>query len=203
MAAPGKKFSWKRLISNAIPNFANDSKHDLNLTPLQASNLLSHQLAQPLPYYLSPLAFQITNLVTASQSNKIHTNLVKHKILLPIPSSPSPSEKIAVNTNAITKDFANQHATISIHVQRQVVSLLFFWEEECVRWRLLDQEEEAILKAMEEEEGMSGGARMDLGIALRAVRMKRCLPPGERGEGTANVTAGRGSELPGYEGVPS
>ncbi|KAF4624565.1 hypothetical protein G7Y89_g13604 [Cudoniella acicularis] len=36
MAAKGKKFSWMRLINNAVPNFARDSKNDVNLSPQQA-----------------------------------------------------------------------------------------------------------------------------------------------------------------------
>lgn len=45
MAAPGRRFSWTRLITNAIPNFACDDINDVDLTPQQADNLLRYQLA--------------------------------------------------------------------------------------------------------------------------------------------------------------
>jgi hypothetical protein len=34
-----------------------------------------------------------------------------------------------------------------------VVGLLFFWEEECMRWRLLDEEEKEVIQALEAEDG--------------------------------------------------
>jgi hypothetical protein len=39
MAAKGKKFSFNRLITNAFPNFANDAKDDVDMTPGQADLL--------------------------------------------------------------------------------------------------------------------------------------------------------------------
>jgi len=102
---------------------------------------------------------------------------------------------MTVNTSAITKSFANQVAVISIHAQRKLVGMLFFWEEECTRWKLLDQEEKEILEALETCESHG-----DLELALEAVEMKRKMLPSERGEGTANVVSGRGHELPSYDG---
>ena len=200
MAAKDGRFSWTRLFSNAFPVFANDSINDINLTPPQADKLFAHQITRPYPHYLTDDAFLVASIVdTSSQSARIHQSLIKHNIILPVPAPGSPeTEKMTVNISAITKHFANQHPTISIHVQRKLVALLFFWEEECTRWRLLYEEEQEILTVMEEEEGMSGGARMDLGIALRANRMKKLLMPSDRAEGTANVGSGRGDVLPSY-----
>jgi len=71
---------------------------------------------------------------------------------------------------------------------------LFFWEEECMRWKLLDDEEKEILRAL----GMNKD-NVDLACALEAVEMKKKLLPSQRGEGTVNVGAGRGHALPRYE----
>ena len=99
---------------------------------------------------------------------------------------------MTVNTAGVTKNFASQLAVISVHAQRKLVGMLFFWEEECTRWKLLDAEEKEILSALE------AGENMDLAVALEAVEMKKKLLPSQRGEGTANVGEGRGHELPAY-----
>lgn len=75
------------------------------------------------------------------------------------------------------------------------MGLLFFWEEECTRWKLLDAEEREILSALNADPGNA-----DLKVALEAVQMKKNLLPSRRGEGTANVSAGAGHELPSYVG---
>jgi len=197
MAARGKKFSFNRLITNAFPNFARDDPNDVNLSPAQADLLLIYQLATPYPRYLNENAFFIASIVGAeSLSKKVHKALVKNRIILPIPNSSSSAgqgETLTVNTGGVTKGFASQLAVISVHAQRKLVGLLFFWEEECMRWKLLDQEEREILAALEQNKGNA-----DLECALEAVRMKMRLLPSKRGEGTVNVGHGAGHELPSY-----
>jgi len=100
---------------------------------------------------------------------------------------------MTVNTAGVTKNFANQLAVISVHAQRKLVGMLFFWEEELTRLKLLDMEEREILGAMEGDQ-----ENADLRVALDAVRMKKKLLPSKRSEGTANVGGGRGHELPSY-----
>lgn len=198
MAAPGKKFSFGRLINNAVPNFAKDDPNDVDLTPQQADQLLAFQLASPYPRYLGERSFFIAGVVGAdSISKKVHTALVKNKMVLPVPEASSSSgqqlETLTVNTGAITDAFASQLAVISVHAQRKVVGMLFFWEEECMRWKLLDEEEKEILAAQE-----ANGGNDDLAVALASVRMKMKLLPSQRGESTANVGQGAGHVLPTY-----
>jgi hypothetical protein len=125
--------------------------------------------------------------------------LVKNDLILPTPEAgtnagaASAGEQMTVNTARVTKNFAHQFATISVHAQRKLIGMLFFWEEECTRWKLLDAEEAEILKALETNEGNT-----DLACALEAVEMKKKLLPSQRGEGTANVSQGKGHELPSY-----
>jgi len=199
MAAPGKKFSFSRLITDMVPNFARDDPNDVNLTPKQADNLLEYQLALPHSRYLQEEAFFVAGIASAeSLSKKVHRALVKHKIILPVPEASSSQgatkeETMTVNTFGVTKNFANQIFMISVHAQRKLVGLLFFWEEECTRWQLLDAEGREIQSALDTD-----GQNEDLEIALAAVEMKKKLLPSQRGEGTANVSSGRGHELPTY-----
>lgn len=97
-------------------------------------------------------------------------------------------------------------ASISIHRQRKLVALLFFWEEELTRWRLLDEEEEEIKRVLEqiEEAGNLSRARNksvagdasieesrdeeDLKIALSKIIARRVMPPAlRRHEGTGEL----------------
>lgn len=183
-----------------IPNFANDSPNDVDLSPGQADQLLAYQLASKHPRFLSENAFFIAGITgSESLSKKVHKALVKHKLILP-PSEASSStgqaatETLTVNTAGVTKSFASQMAMISVHAQRKLVGLLFFWEEECMRWKLLDQEEREIVDALKSNQGNA-----DLECALEAVRMKMKMLPSKRGEGTANVAKGAGHELPSYK----
>jgi hypothetical protein len=199
MAAPGKKFSFMRLVNNAFPNMARDDPNNVNLTPIQADNLLRYQLNIPHSRYLGENALY-TSGITGSEalSKKVHKALIKSKIILPAPENGASEEQerqMTVNTAGITKSFASQMAVISVHAQRKLVGLLFFWEEELTRWKLLDAEERDILVAME---GDLARQNRDLVIALEAVEMKRRMLPSQRGEGTANVGKGAGHELPSY-----
>ncbi|KAH6682077.1 hypothetical protein B0J14DRAFT_633709 [Halenospora varia] len=172
MAAPGKNFSWTRLITNAIPNFANNANtpQDINLSPAHADLLFTYQQSLPFPRYLGENAFFVTGIVGAkSLSVKTHKSLVKNGIILPslevgdgkdagnVNGTEPKGVKVTINTRNITSNFANQHPTISVHAQRKVVGLLFFWEEECVRLALLDAEEEEIRAAMKQREGVGRG----------------------------------------------
>jgi hypothetical protein len=158
-----------------------------------------------------------------SVSKKVHKALVKNKIILPYPGEektrkgstasmfsigsnkgvsasmstgekPEGGELMTVNTTGIGKGFASQLAVISVHAQRKLVGMLFFWEEECTRWKLLDEQEREILRAIEQE----GAGNRDLDVALEAVEMKKKLLPSKRGEAVANVSEGEGHTLPTY-----
>jgi hypothetical protein len=202
MAAKGRRFSFARLITNAIPNFARDDVNDVDLTPAQADDLVTHQLSVPDALYLTKDSFFIAGITESrSTSAKVHKALLKAGIITEAPSAAAPlsgssslQRPAPLNTSAISRNFANQLACISIHAQRKLVGMLFFWEEEITRFNLLDTEEAEILGAIE----AAGGQNPDLEVALRAVQMKRTLVPSKRGEATANITGGLGHELPSY-----
>jgi hypothetical protein len=189
MAARGRKFSFMRLVNNAIPNFARDDMNDVDLSPVQADNLVRYQLSQPDPTRLTEESVQIAGLTTSSQiSKKVFKALEKNGIIS------SSADKIPVNTAGITTNFAHQLACISVHAQRKLVGMLFFWEEECTRWRTLDMEEREIMKAIDSRIG----SREDLDLALKAIEMKRTMLPSAREDATRNEITGTGDELPAY-----
>lgn len=160
-------------MGNAVPNSARDDPNDVDLSPAQADNLLRYQLSQPHPRYLAPNAFYIAS-ITGSEplSRSVHKALVKAKIVLPAPKEEDGTETMTVNTAGIGRGFASQLAVISVHAQRKLVGLLFFWEEECTRWKLLD-EEEAEIRALLDSEGEEMRSNVDLNCALEAVEMKK------------------------------
>lgn len=178
-----------RLVNNAFPNFARDDPNDVDLSVVQANNLVRYQLTQTDPRRLGEQSVFMAGITDRSQtSRKVIKALEKNRI---ISSSP---DKAPVDTAGITKHFANQLAWISVHAQRKLVGMLFFWEEECTRWNKLDLEEKEIIKAM--DGGDTDNA--DVELALQAVDIKKKLLPSERADATRNVAAGAGHHLPAY-----
>jgi hypothetical protein len=178
---PSKLWSHLHSLTHSVFSL----KSNIDLTPSQADALFTSQLNTPHPTHLSPNAFAISFITTSpSKASKLHINLIKNGIIAPLPSDSSPDEKITVTTASLTPEhIATQYPYLSTLQRRRLISLLRFWEMECERWRVLDEEEAKILREMEEEEGMSGGARMDLGGRLRRNRMVRVMVPSLRVEG--------------------
>ncbi|MCJ1462768.1 hypothetical protein MMC07_001371 [Pseudocyphellaria aurata] len=168
-------WSWSRLVLNAVPNNANDCKNEADLTPKQQDDLFRFQLTQLDPRILSEQSFYIAGIVDhPSLSPRILAALHKASILT---SSPP-----FVHTSLITRKFPHQVAIISVHRQRKLVSLLFFWEEELMRWRLLEEEENEVRRFLDEENnaGEGGEREEELRVALGRVRARRCMPPSLR-----------------------
>ena len=69
--------------------------------------------------------------------------------------------------------------------------MLFFWEEEVTRLRLLQDEENEIEAAIREH-----GETDDLAMALKVVKGKRAILPSAR---LHDGTAKKEDDLPGYE----
>jgi len=72
--------------------------------------------------------------------------------------------------------------------------MLFFWEEECTRWRLLDMEERELVDRLGVG-GVEGDERIAVEESLRVVRAKKGVPPSLRDESGRAV---EGEELPAY-----
>jgi len=137
------KWSWLRLITNAVPNFTKDEKGD-ELTPTELDNLFNWQVLQDKPKQLNNMSYFMGGITTRKRySERTHKSLIKVGILH--------ADNPTINTNNITSKFVHQQAHLSLHMQRKLVNLLFAWEEELMRWRLLEEEEAEIKTVMEEE----------------------------------------------------
>lgn len=56
-------FSWNRLVLNTLPNFSNDSKDDVELSPKEQDDLFRLQIVQPEPRILNAQSFFIAGVV--------------------------------------------------------------------------------------------------------------------------------------------
>ena len=170
---------------------------------VEADLLVSYQLDQPRFIYLWPGAFEASHVVeTLDDSKRTHSALQKAGIIsCPLPAKDGDAEvtvdMIPVNTSKITRHFANQVPFLSgRYVMRRLVSLLFFWEEEVSRWRVLDAEEREIEALLPNAPDF---IKDELGMRLEAVQMRKNLLPSQRPETTPNVGHGVQDELPAYE----
>lgn len=94
------------------------------------------------------------------------------------------------NTRKIDRGMVSSMPRICVQKQRELVMLLFFWEEESTRWRLLSAEEEEL-------QGREGdGVRMELEV----VRAKKRVLPSLRDQ-SGRVLEGEGERLPSYAEV--
>lgn len=205
-----------RFMNNVMAPMANDAKDDVDMSPAQADALLTYQLSLPEPRYLTPDSLVLAGIVdNATLGAKVFKVLVKQGLARPAPSPASappaaaggsssttaaaaaPSQ-MTVDTTKITRKFANKFAVVSVHAQRKLIGLLFFWEEECVRWRVLDQEEVEIVAA--EGAATEPHAREELALALMGVRRRKALLPSQRAANAPSAVAGGadGVGLPAY-----
>ncbi|WPG99917.1 Hypothetical protein R9X50_00273800 [Acrodontium crateriforme] len=98
------------------------------------------------------------------------------------------------DTTKINRDMVNKIAIISVPKQRELVNMLFFWEEEMMRWRLLSREEDDLTSQLSNST-LSANALVHAKENLQIVQAKKRVPPSRRDD------SGRSFEelLPGYE----
>ncbi|KAI9764316.1 MAG: hypothetical protein M1840_008534 [Geoglossum simile] len=150
-----------------FPNVANDST-DVEMSQTQQDSLFRWQLSQENPKVLNGLSFFMGGVTESKTiSAKVHSALKKNGVIDPTTGT--------INTANITKYFAHQLAVLPVHRQRKLVCMLFWWEEELVRWRLLGEEAAEITQAV-----ALGGEGEDLTIALQVVEAKRTMLPSIR-----------------------
>ncbi|KAF2117320.1 hypothetical protein BDV96DRAFT_644745 [Lophiotrema nucula] len=180
-----KKFSFTRFINNAVPNLAG-TPQQYDLTPTEQDALFEYQLAEPDPLKLCDQAFFAGGITQSKTiSLQIHKALLKNGVL-------SETEAI-VNTRMISKNLANEVAMVSVHAQKRLINLLFFWEEEIQRWKVLigeQQELKTVIEAEREECGNVGTYEKRLLELEGLLRLK----PSLRGK-----AAEEGQTLPGYQ----
>ena len=72
-------------------------------------------------------------------------------------------------------------AIVSVPMQRELVKMLFYWEEELVRWRLLCEEEGRLRTALVQLSGDSN-EYVNVQEAMRVVQAKKRVRPSLRDE---------------------
>ena len=101
------------------------------------------------------------------------------------------------DTTKIDRNIVNKLAVISISKQRKLVNLLFYWEEELVRWRLLTEEEDELKEKLNSELGLSINERTHIQESLKIIAAtKRVLPSRRDQSGSVHSN---GADLPRYE----
>jgi len=167
----------------------NDQNPDLE--PAEKEELFKYQIEQARPEYLTTTSFAKAGIIAGEnvrgmfssddgESKKVHKALIGLGIL-PEPSAvekAAPGTIAAVDTTKIDKRFTNKLYFISIRGQRRLVGMLFFWEEECMRWRLLDEEMGEVEQAIEQA---PQDMRAELEMRREAILMKKRQSPAERG----------------------
>ena len=101
-------------------------------------------------------------------------------------------------TSKVDRTMVNKLAEISARKQRDLVLLLFYMEEEIMRWRLLSSQEEDLKRSLAGD-GMSAEERHELEMNLKLVQAQKSVLPSSRAA-SGRMLPGQGEEtLPGYE----
>jgi hypothetical protein len=194
------------MMQNMFPQMAADAKDDIDMSPQQMDNVIKFQLGLRHPRYLDEQSLKLAGIVDhEALAKQVYKILVKKGYLLLPPPTTQDQDRdpgaatpvMTVNTHKIDRHFSHHFSIISVHAHRKLVSLLFFWEEEVNRWRMLDSEENEIQQAL--ESAIGGHGVQDLGVALESVRMKKMLLPSQRAEGASTVFPPKNEPLPSYQ----
>ncbi|OCK81717.1 hypothetical protein K432DRAFT_9755 [Lepidopterella palustris CBS 459.81] len=173
------KFSFSRFINAAVPNLA-AAPHQNELSDLEQDQVFEYQILVENPHKLDPLASFIAGITRSKTvSGKIHSALIKNGVFS--------EDSQAINTRAITPNFPHQLSMISSFAQKKLVNLLFFWEEEQQRWRVL-QEEEAEIRTVIGAEREIGSATGTLETRLKELEGLIRLKPSLRSSHMRDAT---------------
>jgi len=136
------------MITNAVPNFAN-SAGDPKISSSDLDILFDFQLVIDPPQKLTASSIYIAK-VTQDEENakKVHARLQKIGIL--------EDQAPWVDTMKITANFTHEMAILPSVYQKRLICLLFDWQEEVQRWRVLEEEEEEIKVVMHETKAVGG-----------------------------------------------
>ena len=89
------------------------------------------------------------------------------------------------DTSKIDKTLANKIVLISRPKLKKLVEMLFFWEEEIVRWRLLTQEEDELAERLALGSILDVSEKTYCEETLRVIRAKKQVRPSMRDESGA------------------
>ena len=172
-------FSFGRLVTNAIPNFATDGAGVwVEVSPQRQDMLYAHQTNAANPEALDENAFFVVGVCDRErQSQRIHSALLKNGCLT--------TPEGLVDTYKIGPKFIHQLAFIAQASQRNLINVLFWWEEETRRLQKLNEEEKELTTMVAEveaqpEETRDSEALDQLKFARERVRMKKRQRPSQR-----------------------
>jgi len=148
--ANGKRrtsFSFSRLITNAVPNFAKSGDPTVSVSDLDT--LFYFQQSVKPPQKLISTSLYLAQITQDEKSaTKVYDKLLKLGILCEGPPY--------VDTKKITANFTHQLAIVSSFAQKRLIYLLFDWEEEVRRLQVLEDEEKEIETVIEEVNAVGG-----------------------------------------------
>ena len=125
-------------------------------------------------------------LETSHYASSVFRSLTTHSIIDP---------QGHPDTTRIDRTLVSKIAIISVPKCRELVNMLFWWEEELTRWRLLDEEVREIEGVIDEGEGRGLEERAGLEERLAVVQAKkRVLPSLRRRDGTVKSEGGEPPE---------
>lgn len=186
-------FSFGRLMTNSFPNFANDNaERDATLTVDQQNAVYGHQLSLANPLTLDQDTFWAAGFCDAQKiSKQVYNGLVKEGILH--------NESSQIDVDKIGPNTTHHLSVVSVHIQRAVIGLLFWWIEEQQRLNKL-------FKDLEEVDGLiassDGGEKLRMLEAEKAkIQAQIRQRPGDRRHDThvgGSETAGEHEQLPAY-----
>jgi hypothetical protein len=161
-------FSFTRLAHAAVPNFFADVSpvRTADLTAWRRDMCYMHQIASADgPYALDERSFYVAGVVDSEGvSKKVYKALRKNGILR---EEEDRRDGAVVDTHRIGARFPHQLAMLNIVAQKDLVGMLFWWEEECQRLRKLDDEErelDGLVGASELELAKSGSGQEGVGV---------------------------------------
>jgi len=167
-------FSFTRFANAAVPSFFSDESvsRTTDLEGYRRDMCYMHQLASGNPYALDERCFYVAGIVDSEgMSKKTHKALRKSGGL---------REDWTIDTHQIGPRFTHQMAVLSVNRQRELINLLFWWEEETQRLRKLAEEERELNAMIEQDEGRDREMMDQLKFARERVRMKRRQRPSQR-----------------------
>ena len=194
-------FSWNRLVTNTFPNFALDNKNNVEMSPAQADSLFQWQIRQEDPTKLDELAFYAAGVTGALKliesyipnsndlTNRTDAKTYSKRILKALQKNGVITPEAKLDLSRITKHLPNQLSFLDVHRQRKLVGMLFAWEEELMRWRLLDEEAAEIKHVLRSIDAGDGEQfhKHELETSLKAVEVKKTMPPSARHDHVAQA----------------
>lgn len=177
---------------NAFPNFANNDVNGSEFTPKEHDTFLRYQLGQENPKIISPVALRLVGVAAEDKgAKKTLQKLYKLGVL----EEDSP----VIHTDLIQPGFTHALAHLPATRQKKLINLLFTWEEELMRWRLIEEEEAEIRQVMAaaaSADGQEGEQDMQHQFAVRLKELEGQwhLLPSLRTQEAKDTTV-----LPGYQ----